>query len=249
MSVNDPIGDMLTRIRNAQERGKPKVSTPASRLRERVLDVLQQEGFIRGYATVQQRRQGRDRNRTEILRWRAGHPRNSARVEAGPARLCLGRNPADRLQRPRHFHSFDAEGRHVRCRCSRPECGRRSHLHGILRNDAMSRIGKKAVPVPAGVTVNVERPERFREGAEGRAEGRAGRACPGQARAWRDRGRPAGQDQAGALLLGHVAHHGRQHDQGRDGRLFASRSRSTASAIAPLFRASRCSSISATATT
>ena len=52
MGMIDPIGDMLTRIRNAQERGKPKVSSPASRLRERVLDVLQQEGFIRGYATV-----------------------------------------------------------------------------------------------------------------------------------------------------------------------------------------------------
>lgn len=54
MSVNDPIGDMLARIRNAQERGKSKVSTPASRLRERVLEVLQNEGFIRGFATVQQ---------------------------------------------------------------------------------------------------------------------------------------------------------------------------------------------------
>ena len=54
MSVNDPIGDMLTRIRNAQERGKSKVSSPASRLRERVLEVLQNEGFIRGFATVQQ---------------------------------------------------------------------------------------------------------------------------------------------------------------------------------------------------
>jgi len=54
MSMNDPIGDMLSRIRNAAERGKQKVATPASRLRERVLEVLQQEGFIRGYATVQQ---------------------------------------------------------------------------------------------------------------------------------------------------------------------------------------------------
>ena len=53
MSV-DPLSDMLTRIRNAQERGKSKVVSPASRLRERVLDVLQQEGFIRGYTTVQQ---------------------------------------------------------------------------------------------------------------------------------------------------------------------------------------------------
>lgn len=54
MSASDPIGDLLTRIRNAQERGKSKVSSPVSRLRERVLEVLQHEGFIRGFATVQQ---------------------------------------------------------------------------------------------------------------------------------------------------------------------------------------------------
>jgi small subunit ribosomal protein S8 len=54
MSVNDPIGDMLTRIRNAQERGKPKVAVPHSKLRENVLNVLQGEGFIRGFAVVQQ---------------------------------------------------------------------------------------------------------------------------------------------------------------------------------------------------
>ena len=49
MSVSDPIGDMLTRIRNAQMRNRTSVSTPASNLRRRVLDVLQSEGFIRGY--------------------------------------------------------------------------------------------------------------------------------------------------------------------------------------------------------
>jgi small subunit ribosomal protein S8 len=53
MSVIDPIGDLLARISNAQARGKSKCLTPASRLRERVLEVLQQEGFIRGFATVQ----------------------------------------------------------------------------------------------------------------------------------------------------------------------------------------------------
>ncbi len=49
MSVNDPLGDMLTRIRNAQMRGKSTVSTPASKLRAWVLDVLMNEGYIRGY--------------------------------------------------------------------------------------------------------------------------------------------------------------------------------------------------------
>ena len=52
MSFSDPIGDMLTRIRNAQMRHKNSVSTPASTLRGRVLDVLQSEGFIRGYSEV-----------------------------------------------------------------------------------------------------------------------------------------------------------------------------------------------------
>ena len=55
MAMNDPLGDMLTRIRNAQMRRRPKVSTPASKLRASVLDALTEEGFIRGYARVEQK--------------------------------------------------------------------------------------------------------------------------------------------------------------------------------------------------
>ena len=50
--VNDPIGDMITRIRNAQMRAKAKVSMPGSKQRERVAEVLKTEGYIRGYAAV-----------------------------------------------------------------------------------------------------------------------------------------------------------------------------------------------------
>lgn len=53
MNLNDPLGDMLTRIRNAQMRGRSSVATPASKLRVRVLDVLQSEGYIRGYTEVE----------------------------------------------------------------------------------------------------------------------------------------------------------------------------------------------------
>jgi small subunit ribosomal protein S8 len=53
MPLNDPLGDMITRIRNAQLRNKNKVSTPGSRLRESVLEVLKTEGYIRGYASVE----------------------------------------------------------------------------------------------------------------------------------------------------------------------------------------------------
>ncbi|MGB8818129.1 MAG: 30S ribosomal protein S8 [Rhizobiaceae bacterium] len=52
MSMTDPLGDMLTRIRNAIGRKKSKVSTPASKLRARVLDVMKSEGYIRDYAQV-----------------------------------------------------------------------------------------------------------------------------------------------------------------------------------------------------
>ena len=49
MATNDPVGDMIARIKNAGERKRAKVITPASKLRQRVLDVLQSEGYIRGY--------------------------------------------------------------------------------------------------------------------------------------------------------------------------------------------------------
>jgi len=51
--MTDPLGDMLTRIRNGQRARKDSVLTPASKLRVRVLDVLQREGYIRGYSEEQ----------------------------------------------------------------------------------------------------------------------------------------------------------------------------------------------------
>lgn len=56
MSLTDPVADLLTRIRNAQNAKKATVSSPASRLRANVLDVLQREGYIRGYNQVEVRK-------------------------------------------------------------------------------------------------------------------------------------------------------------------------------------------------
>jgi small subunit ribosomal protein S8 len=53
MALNDPLGDLFSRIRNAQMRSKSKVSTPGSKLRARVLDVLKNEGYIRGYSMTE----------------------------------------------------------------------------------------------------------------------------------------------------------------------------------------------------
>ena len=64
MSMNDPLGDLLSRIRNAQMRNKSKVITPSSRLRESELDVLKNEGYIRGYTVVE--REGRSEIEIEL---------------------------------------------------------------------------------------------------------------------------------------------------------------------------------------
>lgn len=64
MSMNDPLGDLLARIRNAQLRNKGKVSSPNSKLRERVLEVLKAEGYIRSYAVVE--RDGRSEIEIEL---------------------------------------------------------------------------------------------------------------------------------------------------------------------------------------
>tara|TARA_Y100001968_G_C19391028_1_gene735601 strand:+ start:1158 stop:1556 length:399 start_codon:yes stop_codon:yes gene_type:complete len=53
MSLSDPLGDMLTRIRNGQVRGKNSVLMPASRFRANVLEVLHREGYIRGFKKVE----------------------------------------------------------------------------------------------------------------------------------------------------------------------------------------------------
>jgi small subunit ribosomal protein S8 len=73
MAITDPIGDLLTRIRNGQLRGLAKIKSPNSRLRVRVLDVLQAEGYIRGYAEVEFTETGRRELEIE-LKYHEGKP-------------------------------------------------------------------------------------------------------------------------------------------------------------------------------
>ena len=90
MSMTDPIADMLTRIRNAQLRGKSKVATPASKIRGSVLDVLESEGFIRGYAAVEH---GSGKSEFEIeLKYFEGEPviREISRVSKPGRRVYAG---------------------------------------------------------------------------------------------------------------------------------------------------------------
>jgi small subunit ribosomal protein S8 len=80
MSLSDPLGDMLTRIRNGQKAGKATIVSPASKLRTNVLEVLKREGYIRGY-----QRDGDEDGGMELrieLKYHEGHPviRDIARV-------------------------------------------------------------------------------------------------------------------------------------------------------------------------
>ena len=72
MSLSDPLGDMLTRIRNGQKAGKATIVSPASKVRASVLDVLKREGYIRGY-----QQSGGDSGGIEFrieLKYHEGHP-------------------------------------------------------------------------------------------------------------------------------------------------------------------------------
>jgi small subunit ribosomal protein S8 len=62
--MNDPLGDLLARIRNAQMRSKGSVTCPGSKLRERVLEVLKTEGYIRGYTVTE--KEGRSELEIEL---------------------------------------------------------------------------------------------------------------------------------------------------------------------------------------
>jgi small subunit ribosomal protein S8 len=90
MAINDPIGDLLARIRNGQLRGLAKVTTPASNLRARLLDVLKTEGFIRGYAEVQMK--GRPKEFEIELKYHEGRPviRELTRISTPGRRVYNG---------------------------------------------------------------------------------------------------------------------------------------------------------------
>lgn len=98
MALNDPLGDMLTRIRNAQMRKKSRVLTPGSKLRARVLDVLKSEGYIRDYMTVTH---PNGRSEFEIeLKYFEGEPviRAISRVSKPGRRVYAGVEAVPRVQ-------------------------------------------------------------------------------------------------------------------------------------------------------
>ncbi len=97
MPMTDPLGDMLTRIRNGQQARKDSILTPASKLRANVLDVLQREGYIRGYS--EEELAGQKGLRIE-LKYFEGQPAilHLARVSKPGRRVYSGSNDLPRIR-------------------------------------------------------------------------------------------------------------------------------------------------------
>ena len=97
MALTDPLGDMLTRIRNGQRARKDSVLTPASKLRARVLDVLQREGYIRGY---QEDEQGAHKSLRIELKYFEGQPaiQHVSRISKPGRRVYSGAQELPRIR-------------------------------------------------------------------------------------------------------------------------------------------------------
>ena len=97
MAVTDPLGDMLTRIRNGQRARKDSVLSPGSKLRVRVLDVLQREGYIRGYTEEEM---GPAKGIRIELKYFEGQPaiKHVARVSKPGRRVYSGSKELPRVQ-------------------------------------------------------------------------------------------------------------------------------------------------------
>ena len=100
MALTDPLGDMLTRIRNGQRAKKDSVVSPASTLRTRVLDVLQREGYIRGYSEEALGKEGQHKGLRIELKYFEGEPaiQHVARVSKPGRRVYSGSKELPRVR-------------------------------------------------------------------------------------------------------------------------------------------------------
>ena len=165
MAMTDPLGDMLTRIRNGQQARKDSILTPASKLRAHVLDVLQREGYIRGYS--EEELAGQKGLRIE-LKYFEGQPaiQHLARVSKPGRRVYSGAQELPRVRNGLGIIIVSTPARRsVGRRSARAECRRRSARGGVL----MSRIGKRPVALPRGVTATDRRPDPVGQGSQGHA--------------------------------------------------------------------------------
>ena len=169
MSVNDPISDMLTRIRNAGMARKAETTMPSTKVLVAIAKILKEEGYIGDFRS---HREGARRINSMItLRYGADKkhcdPRDQAGQQAGSARLRRARTTIPACQeRIGDRHREHPAGGHDRLRGPTARNRRRGALHRLLveQRDApsslrgrttMSRIGHRPMPIPAGVEIDI----------------------------------------------------------------------------------------------
>ena len=131
MSMQDPIADLLTRIRNAQLANHPDVSMPCSKAKVAICKVLQEEGFIDGYS-VEEGDEADPVGHAALLQRRAGDRRAVSGQPARPAGLQGLRRSAESSRRSGCCHRQHQQRPADRSGSKGSGCGRRSRLHGVL---------------------------------------------------------------------------------------------------------------------
>ena len=223
MTMTDPIADMLTRLRNANQAYHDAVIMPYSKLKAGVAEILQQEGYITSWKVEDNARRGRavgktlDRRPEVRPEPRALDRRHPPDQQARPARLRQAHRPAQGARRPRRRDHLDEPGPADRP-SGEPE-GRgwgsprlRLVTTRTRRRHSMSRIGKLPIAVPSGVDVTVDGQHGHRQGPQGHpAHTVAAPITVGRADDGAHRGRAVPTTSARAVAARPDPHPDRQH--------------------------------------
>ena len=132
MHITDPVADMLTRIRNANNAKHETVDVPASNMKKSIAQILLDEGYIKSFQVIDDGTQGVIRI---TLKYNAGKEKviSGLRVQARPARLCGRRRAAPRAAWSWYCDRIHFQGRHDRQGCSRSARRRRSPCVRMVR--------------------------------------------------------------------------------------------------------------------
>ena len=223
MTMTDPIADMLTRLRNANQAYHDSAAMPSSKLKTHIAEILQQEGYIAGWTVNDVEKDGSTFkqlvDRPEVRpQPRAEHRRRPARLQARSAGVRQVDLPAQGARRPGrgdHLHVHRAADRQAGEQEGRGWGSPRLRL--VRERAKMSRIGRLPIPVPAWCGRRHRRPDGQRQGPQGLAA-----ATPSR------RPSPSQRDEDGTLLVQRperrasepcparpVPHPDRQHDHRR----------------------------------
>ena len=110
MHITDPVADMLTRIRNANNAKHDTVDVPASNMKKSIAQILLDEGYIKNFQVVEDGTQGVIHISLKYNAARKGYHRPAPRLQARPARLCGRRRAAPRAPRPGHRYHLYVQG-------------------------------------------------------------------------------------------------------------------------------------------